>query len=185
MLNFIRDHSRILSKLLFYQFGAAFFSGMMILAVPDDSVTLGLVVGIFCVLFLVFLNHVVLWEEGATCRLRVDAGRDTYNPLKGLYIMLLVNTPNYLLAVLYILGSKVGPFAWDSVILKVATAIMMFWEAMYVRVVQAIGDNPFLWLAAPLPAILLGFISYWLGLSNCRAFGVFSGPKVEKTKKKK
>ena len=48
MLNFFRDNSRILSKLLFYQFGAAFFSGMMILAVPDNSTTLGLVIGIFC-----------------------------------------------------------------------------------------------------------------------------------------
>lgn len=185
MLNFFRDNSRILSKLLFYQFGAAFFSGMMILAVPDDSTTLGLVIGIFCVFFLVFLNHVVLWEEGATCRLRADAGRAAYNPLKGLYIMLAVNVPNYFLTVLYILGSKAGPFAWDSVILKIATAIMMFWEAMYVRVVQAIGENSFLWLLAPVPAILLGFISYWLGLAGCRAFGVLSGPKVEKTKKRK
>ena len=185
MLNFLRDNSRILSKLLFYQFGAAFFSGMMILAVPDNSTTLGLVIGIFCAFFLVFLNHIVLWEEGATCRLRADAGRAAYNPLKGFFLMLAVNVPNYLLTVLYILGSKAGPFAWDSVILKIATAIMMFWEAMYVRVMQAIGEIPFLWLLAPVPAILLGFISYWLGLTNCRAFGVFSGPKVEKTKKRK
>ena len=185
MLNFLRDNSRILSKLLFYQFGAAFFSGMMILAVPDNSTTLGLVIGIFCAFFLVFLNHIVLWEEGATCRLRADAGRAAYNPLKGLYLMLVVNIPNYFLTVLYILGSKSGPFAWDSVILEIATAIMMFWEAMYVRVVQAIGENPFLWLLAPVPAILLGFISYWLGLANCRAAGVLSGPKVEKTKKRK
>ena len=91
MLNFLRDNSRILSKLLFYQFGAAFFSGMMILAVPDNSTTLGLVIGIFCAFFLVFLNHIVLWEEGATCRLRADAGRAAYNPLKGLYLMLAVN----------------------------------------------------------------------------------------------
>lgn len=185
MLNFFRDNSRIISKLLFYQFGSAFFSGMMILAVPDDSTTLGLVIGIFCALFLVFLNHVVLWEEGATCRLRADAGRAAYNPLCGLYIMLAVNIPNYLLTILYILGSKAGPFAWDAGILKIATAIMMFWESMYVRVMQAIGGSPFLWLLAPVPAILLGFISYWLGLAGCRAFGVFSGPKVEKAKKRK
>ena len=185
MLNFFRDNSRIITKLLFYQFGAAFFSGMMILAVPDDNATLGLAIGIFCALFLVFLNHVVLWEDGATCRLRVDAGRAAYRPLKGLYIMLSVNIPNFLFALLYILGSKAGPFALDWGILKITTAIMMFWEAMYVRVVQAIGESPFLWLAAPAPAILLGFISYWLGLAGCRAFGVLSGPKVEKTKKRK
>ena len=59
MLNFFRENSRILSKLLFYQFGAAFFSGMMILAVPDNSTTLGLVIGMFCAFFLVFLNHFI------------------------------------------------------------------------------------------------------------------------------
>lgn len=185
MLNFFRDNSRIISKLYFYHFGAAFFSIMMILAVPDDNVTLGLAIGIFCALFLIFLNHVVLWEEGALGRLRADAGRAAYNPLKGLYIMLAVNFPNFLLAILYILGSKAGPFGWDSGILDFFRVIMLFWEAMYVRVMQAIGTSPFLWLLAPVPAILLGFISYWLGLAGCRAAGVFSGPKVEKVKKRK
>ena len=37
MLNFFRDNSRILSKLLSNQFGAAFFSVMMLLAIPDTS----------------------------------------------------------------------------------------------------------------------------------------------------
>ena len=40
MLNFFRDNSRILSKLLSNQFGAAFFSVMMLLAIPDTSSTL-------------------------------------------------------------------------------------------------------------------------------------------------
>ena len=189
MLNFFRDNSRILSKLLSNQFGAAFFSVMMLLAIPDTSATLGLVVGIFCVLFLAFLNHVVLWEDGASCRIRADAGREKYNPLKGLYLMLTASIPNFVLAILCALGAflstEIG-WGWTSALYKFSNVLLRFWEAMYVRILQAIGgSNPYLWLIAPVPVILLGFISYWLGLANCRAAGVFSGPKTDKVKKKR
>ena len=91
MLHFFRDNARTLTRLNLNQFGAAFLGILLGLAVPmhkaageelpRENMTLLLLTSIFSICFFLYLNHTVLWEEGAKQRIRVDAGRAKYDAL--------------------------------------------------------------------------------------------------------
>jgi len=186
MLNFFHDHSRVIIRLTANQFGAAFFGIALGLAASPSNRMLSLVTSVFSVLFWIFLNHTVLWEDGAKCRIRVDAGRAKYNPLVGLWICVIAGIPNLLLGVIVavtrFLGSADGPFgfAWAGSVNAFANVIARIWQGMYLGILQFIdAGNHYLLLLTPLPAILFGFISYWLGLKNFRMFGIFTLKKPD------
>ena len=186
MLNFFRDHSRVITKLYSNQFGAAFFALMLALAASSSQVIF-LCTSIFSVLFLLFLNYTVIWEEGAKSRIRVDAGRERYNSKTGLWLGLAAGFPNLLLGVVasvtYFLAAKDGPFQleWVGNICAVVNAIARFWQAMYLGIIQYIAPGSrYILLAIPLPAILFSWFFYWLGLQNFHLFGIFSLKKPAK-----
>ncbi len=190
MLNFYRDHSRVILKLISNQFGAAFFAIALGLAASSSNTVLFLCTSIFSILFLLFLNHTVLWEDGAKSRIRVDAGREKYNPLTGLWIGVCAGIPNIILSVItaitFFLSAKDGPFAWEWAgnICGIANVIARLWQGMYLGTVQFLAPgNHYILLLAPLPTILGCFISYWLGLKNCRMFGIFTLERPDGKKK--
>lgn len=196
MLHFFRDNARTLTKLNLNQFGAAFLGILLGLAVPmhkvageelpRENMTLLLITSIFSIGFFLYLNHTVLWEEGAKQRIRVDAGRAHYTPLGGLWIGLAASLLNLLLAVLaaggYFFGTPDGFFGWDiaAKISDVAGGIAMLWQGMFLGTIRYIApDNMYIFLAVPLPMIFASTLSYWLGLRQFRLAPLF---KKNKTK---
>lgn len=173
MLNIFREHASPIRRMTAYQFGAAFLGFALQLAIPDTSKTLLLWTSIFSVLFWVYLNHTVLWEEGAKNRIRIDAGRAKYDPQTGLWIGIAASLPNIILGVLaaitYFLGSLDGPFAWEwaSNINAFVNIIARIWQAMYLGILAYIDpSNHYLLLLTPVPIILFAWFSYFTGLKQ-------------------
>ena len=188
MLNFFREHSRTIRRLNLYQFGAAFLAICLGFAVKD--LTLFMLTSVFSVLFLLYLNHTVIWEEGAKNRIRVDAGRAVYNPLVGLWIGIAASLPNLILGVLtalfYFLGSTDAPFAWEWAgnTAFVIGNIAKVWQFMYFGIIRAlVPNNPYIFLVIPFPTILACFFSYWLGLKQWRFPSLFKLKKEKDAKK--
>ncbi len=196
MLHFFRDNARTLTKLNLNQFGAAFLGILLGLAVPmhkvvgeelpRENMTLLLLTSIFSICFFLYLNHTVLWEEGAKQRIRVDAGRAKYDPLGGLWIGIAAALFNILLGLLagggYFFGNPEGLFGWDfaAKISDISGGIAMLWQGMFLGTIRYVApDNMYIFLAVPLPAILASTFSYWLGLRQFRFSSLF---KKKKTK---
>lgn len=188
MLNFFRDHSRIIMKLISNQFGAAFFGLALGLAVSSSNSVLFLCTSIFSILFLIFLNHTVLWEEGAKSHIRVEAGRERYNPLTGLWLGVYAGLPNLILGVLTALTRFMGGtdglgWGWAAAINGFCNAIARIWQGMYLGTIQYIAPGShYILLLTPLPTILACWLSYWLGQKDYRIFGIFT---LERKKKEK
>lgn len=195
MLNFFRNNARTLIRLNLNQFGAAFLAILLGLAVPmkrvageeipRENMTLLLLTSIFAVCFLLYLNHTVVWEEGAKNRIRIDAGRARYNPFGGLLLGIAASLPNILLGILaaggYFFGNPDGLFGWDfaAKISDVSGGIAMVWQGMYLGIIRyLVPDNMYIFLAVPLPAVLGCWLSYWLGLKQWRFPALF---KLKKT----
>ena len=186
MLNIFRDHSRTIRRLTAYQFGSAFLAILLDLAVPDSNRTLLLITSIFSSCFFLYLNHTVVWEEGAKSRIRADAGRAKYSPVTGLLIGIAAALPNILLGVLtslfYFFGNTEGLFGWEwagnaSFIIG---NIAKFWQFMYLRIIYALSpNNPYIYLAVPIPMILGCFVSYWLGLRQWKFTSLFKLKKKD------
>ncbi len=173
MLNIFREYSRPITRMTANQFGAAFLGIALQLAISDTNLTLVLCTSIFSVLFLLYLNHTVIWEEGAKSRIRVDAGREKYNPLTGLWIGVAASLPNIILGVIvaltYFCSRADGPLAWEWTgnINGIANVIARIWQGMYLGILTYIdAGNHYLLLLTPLPVILFSLVSYWLGLKQ-------------------
>ena len=170
MLNIFREHAKTITRMTANQFGAAFLGIALQLAIPDSNGTLLLATSIFSVLFLLFLNHTVVWEEGAKSRIRADAGREKYNPLTGLKIGIAASLPNIILGVIVALTSllnRLTEIEWLGTISAFSKAIAFLWQGMFIGIVVSIdASNHYLYLLTPLPVILAAVISYWIGLKQ-------------------
>ncbi|MBQ2277002.1 MAG: hypothetical protein II333_00410, partial [Clostridia bacterium] len=85
MKEFWSENSKIISKMLLNQFGAAFM-GFLITASASRTPWLMLLASCFAVLFYLFLLYNVIWEQGGQDRIRVDGGRAKYRPLTGVWV---------------------------------------------------------------------------------------------------
>ena len=167
------------------QFGAAFFGLMLVLAssaATSIKTQLELLCGIFAALFYLFLIYNVIWQKGAEDRIRIDGGRQKYMPLKGLYISLIANIPNFIIAAI-ILVSK--PFAethlWAGNMYFIGRTASRIWEAMYAGVVAFFSPfNPIAHLLIIFPALVVCTGGYYIGVNNKRLFGFLEVKKAKK-----
>ena len=117
----------------------------------------------------------VVWEEGAKSRIRVDAGRERYNPLTGLWIGIIASLPNIILGVLtavgFFLGNPEGFLGWSfaAKLSDITGAIAFLWQGMYIGIIRYIfPTSTYIYLAVQIPVILGCFASYWMGLRQWR-----------------
>ncbi len=184
MREFLRENSRIITKLMLNQFGAAFM-GFMITASATRTPWLMVFASIFAVTFYMFLLYNVIWERGGQDRIRVDGGRAPYKPLTGLWVSLIANIPSIVLGILvnvgYIFGEN-GAFGygWANALHNGAKTGSLIWNAMYIGLIQTYSPyNPIAHLLHVLPAVLVTSFGYYIGLKNKRIFGFID---VKKTK---
>lgn len=177
MLNIFREHSRTITRMTANQFGAAFLGIALQLAIPTSNRSLLLITSIFSVVFLLFLNHSVMWEEGAKSRIRADAGREKYNPLTGLKIGIAASLPNIILGVIVAVTfffNRLTEIEWIGTISAFMKAIAFLWQGMFIGIVVTIdASNHYLYLLTPLPVILAAWLSYWIGLRQWTLAKVF------------
>ena len=190
MLNFIKENSQAISKIIITQVGMTVFGLVLAMATTqNDALFLG--TSIFSVLFYLFLLYSYGWEIGIKDEIRVAAGRLERRNEKFYLIGLAANAGNFLMAVLAMLGFllmgayvTVDPLTmeetmayaqpWAANLFGVCNALARFLQAMYLGIIQTIAlsvpflaeGNPLLLLFIPIPAILVLGFSYQLGVNG-------------------
>ena len=189
MKTFWKENSKTITRLWLYQFAAAFMGIILSFVSAKMADVFTLIFCIVTVLFYLCLIYMVMWEAGATEKIKIDGGRAEYKPLKGLFISLFANIPNFLLFILiligYIFGNKTGAFRmeWGGNLYFAAKSAALIWESMYNGLVTLYSpNNPVIFLLMILPALFVCTGGYFLGLRNFKILGgkLSFGKKKEK-----
>ncbi|MBQ3709037.1 MAG: hypothetical protein II889_14205 [Clostridia bacterium] len=178
MKEFWSENGKYVGKMLINQFGATFFGIMLVMAASaaqSQRIWLRLFASCFSTLFYLYLIYNVLWEHGGQDRIRADAGRAIRKPLTGLWIAVLANIPNFIIAALIIVSQ---PFkdtkAWAVSLNVVGRALALLWEGMYAGIVATYSPiNPIIHLLDIFPALFVAWAAYLLGLNNKRLLQPF------------
>lgn len=178
MKDFWSENSKIIGKLILNQFGATFLGIMVITAAyaaESQRAWLMLFASCFASIFYLFLLYNVIWEKGGQDRIKIDGGRAQKKPLKGLYISLVANIPNFIFAALVLISDPFKSTAeWAGTMNVFGRSLCLLWEGMYAGLVSYFSpNNPIIHLLYIFPAIIVTACGYLLGLSNRRILSVF------------
>ncbi len=186
MLSFVKTNSYLIFRLILNQFGMTVFGLMtsMAAAAVDNALAGGgevrrtcmIWVSVFSVLFHMYINYMALKEEGQKDKIRLEAGRAEYTPLRGLFVALTASAFNILLGLIIIISSFIPVDAMIALCgsCKVIASILqaMYWGLMLgISGSGTIAALPSFWfLIIPIPAIICGWISYRNGLADVNLF---------------
>ena len=171
MKAFFKEHSYSVVKMFLNQFAMSIF-GLMLAAASSvaNNQTLLVASSIFSILFYMFLLYTMTWELGAKEKIKVEAGRGNNNSFIGLYMSIVANIPNLLLAVLmtvgFVFGSENGLFAyeWAGGLYTVSRIIALLIQGMYNGIISVVGINPIWFFLITFPAMLVSGFSYYIAL---------------------
>jgi hypothetical protein len=142
---------------------------------------------VFSVVFYLFLIYYMTWEIGAKDGIRVEHGRKRARPLTGLYMSLLANSLNFVLAVL---AAFIKPFGAVAIMLQGMYAGIMTIKYKTGIVDGELVDLPlndawWSYFLIILPALLVSTISYIFGTKNIGLSRVLAptNPEQEEVKR--
>ncbi len=178
MKDFWSENAKIIGKILLNQFGATFLGIMVITAASaaeGQRAWLMLFASCFASLFYLFLIYNLIWEKGGQDRIKYDGGRLVKKPLKGLWISLIANIPNFILAILVLISDPFkNTMEWAANLNVTSRAICLLWEGMYAGFVSYFSPhNPIIHLLYVFPAVAVTTFGYLLGFGNKRILSVF------------
>jgi len=184
MLNFFREYSYSIIKMLINQVGMTVFGLILSLATSQNEKLL-VFSSIFSIVFYMFLLYTMSWDVGARDKIRVDGNRAPFRPLRGLWMSICANSINILLALLIIFSYYVaditvtttlvdatwaGP-TWAASMFASLTQIARFVQAMYLGILATFFRTepfPFIYLIITVPAMIASATGYFAGLINFR-----------------
>lgn len=210
MIDFLKKNSYLIVRLILNQIGMTIFGLMtsMAAAAVDNSLAGGgevqrtcmIWVSVFAILFYMYINYMAMKEEGQKDKIRLDAGRAEYTPLRGLGIGIWGSAVNLILGIIIVVLSVVTsviPDAIDAVggilggsKLLESVILAMYWGLMLgLSGVQTIAEVPSFWfIIIPLPTVAIAALGYYFGLSNISIFGfvkkLFTPEDAKKTSQK-
>lgn len=181
----------MIRKMFIQQIGIAFLGFLLNSAASvSGNRSLILAFSIFSAVFYLFLIYVHVWEFGAQDKIRIDAGRMKFDPVKGLKACLIANIPNFLFGLLSVIGyvfidrsimDANGFFyspSWAVTLHAFAQVIGLFFLSMYSGIGTWTGIDiyPYFLFIATIPAIITAFLGYYFGTKE--KYGLFtSAPK--------
>ena len=173
MKAFWKRYSYSTIKLFVNQFAISIFGLVLALACGKaENNTLMYIASLGAIVFYLFLLYAALWEIGAKDKIAVDGGRLPKKYLNGLYMGLIANIPNFILAILVSIGLLFADGGLISKIGGISSSISIFIQGMYSGILAMdLGGAPlnsyfFVYFLIPLPAILICTISYFFGMKN-------------------
>lgn len=198
-MKFIKENSYDIVRFFIYQLGIAVFS--LTLAIPLETAVedeqMGAIVqfcvSLLAVAFYSVLVYTVSWDHGATDRIRIDAGKTSYDPYKGAKIAMLACVPNLLVSAVAIISALLHSDgnAWTAV-LGVTLMVLGLMESMYLGTVELIsslavtGTQSFFiiksicFFVLPFVVVLSAHFGYAMGDKNKKIFGFLSNKKKKK-----
>lgn len=134
MKSFLREDFYSIVKLFLNQIIIAIFALMISMATLSNRKLL-LAVSIFSILFFLYLNYAQCWELGAKDKLKIDGGRMEKRPLKGLWLAVGANGPNFISALLIGIGAIIDTKFGQSMSM-ICDIISRFLNNMYFGVMN-------------------------------------------------
>ena len=192
MKNFLHNYSYSAVKMFVNQFVMSLFGSMLSMATTAaNNNKLAMIVSILAILFYMFLLYTLSWEIGAKDRISVDMGKMSYHPHTGLAVSALANIPNFLIALIYAIGTPFAQLKWGGTMCALAKFLTMLFEGMYLGVTTtlSIGGTTlhFFWwtyFLVIIPALITSWIAYFLGFKNKKFTTLFDYQSPNKTKKR-
>ena len=176
MKKFFLDYGYSCVKMFVDQFAIALFGMSLAIAVSgleyEKYGWLVYAVSVFSVLFYFVLIYSIPWNHGAKDRISVDYKKKERNLPLGLYMGLVANIPNMLVALLTALFTFVGSAATSAGLKSIGIAL----QGMYLGLLQIkIGDTPlnaYWWmlLVIMIPSVIVSSVAYIAGFYNVRVF---------------
>lgn len=194
MGKFIKTYSFDAVKMFVTQLAISIFGWVLTLACGKaENDLLRLICSIVAILFYLFLLYSTMWEIGSKDTVAVEAGHRKNIPLKGLYIALMANVLNFLLAFGILGGFAFSGITFFSNVGGISATAALLTEGMYTGLLAEhfLGEplNSY-WISyfiIPLPALLTCWVSYLLGLKNVKFTKLFEVryPESDREPKKK
>ena len=148
--------------------------GLMLSFATYNNNLLTLISSLFSIGFYLYLLYTMCWDIGAKDKIRVDSKRMAPMKLKGLWMSLIANIPNLILAVCVIIGRlSISDAVTNSgnfwfVTKMIATCI----QGMYAGLLELYAPyNPIAYILIILPALAASELGYYLGYREHRIFG--------------
>lgn len=191
MWNFVKEHSYDAVKMFATQCAISIFGLVLVMAsVYAKSFALQVGTSIGSVVFYLFLLYTSVWEMGAKDCLSVQHRHMKAQPLKGLYISLIANLLNFLLAIGILLGLLFADVSFFSSLGGICKIVDIVVQSMYAGILtitvggNALNSYAFVYFLTPLPALLTCWLGYFLGTKNIRLIAPLSAPSKPKNEKK-
>ncbi len=176
---FIKDNSYSIFKMFVNQIGMTIFGITLSLATVQND-TLFLLSSIFAACFYMVLLYTMTWDLGFEEKIRIDAKRLKYNRFKGLYMSLLANIPNFIIAVMviggyycstsFIDGAPASP-VWAVNVYGVGKLVAGIIEGMYGGIINNIFNaSPWAYLIIVIPSLITCTLAYIAGVKGFRIF---------------
>ena len=190
MKGFFKQYSYSVVKNLVNQFAISVFGAFLSMATTAaNNDTLSIIVSIFAIVFYLFLVYTTTWEIGSKDRVSVDVGKKNYRPNTGLWIALVSNIPNFLIAILFTIAKlfvKEGNF-FDKMQMILSVFSMVF-EGMYTGLLMTVkiaADTTMInawwsYFVIIVPAIVTSWIAYYAGYKNFRLIAPLFDKKTKK-----
>ena len=195
MLNFLKTRSYDAVKMFVTQCAISIFGLVLSLAcLMAENEILRLVCSVFAILFYLFLIYTSAWELGSKDHIPVQYGHKPYRPHTGLFISLLANSLNFLMAIGFSIGALFSTVKACVTLGTVSGTIAMMSQGMYSGVLALETGNAalpmlnrlwFMYFLIPLPAIFTSWIGYYFGIKNVKFTKFFDAHPENNEKDKK
>ena len=172
MKKFMERYSYESVHLLLNQVAIGLFGMTLALAAGmADNDALRTTTSVFAIAFFLFLQFITVWKVGAQDRLSHDLGNLEKNYMTPVWMWLLSNSLNLVLA-LFVSLAMWFDVPLLSTIGGIASVIKLIIEGMYTGVLAiSVGGAPlnsmwFMYFVTTLPALVVVFLAYVLGFNN-------------------
>ena len=173
MREFMQKHSYSAVRLFVNQIAISIFGLVLAIACGKvENETLKVVASLGAIIFYLFLLYAAMWEVGSKDMLGVETGRTKSIPLTGLWVALLANSLNILLALVI----TICAFAPDGGSLHAVGAlsrvIALFIEGMYTGLLSVdfnglpLNNYWVSYFVIIIPSLTVSTLAYWFGVKG-------------------
>lgn len=171
MREFMQKHSYSAVRLFVNQIAISIFGLVLAIAcgrVENETLKVGASVG--AILFYLFLLYAAMWEAGSKDKLSYSQSKSS--PLTGLYIALIANSLNILLAIIITISSFASEGGTMHAVGAISSVIALFVEGMYTGLLSVdlngipLNDYWLSYFIIIIPALVVSAVAYWFGLKE-------------------
>ena len=137
-----------------------------------ENEVLKIAASVGAILFYLFLLYAAMWEIGSKDKISVECGKIQPVPLTGLYISLIANSLNIVLALLITVCSFAPEGGSLHAVGAISSVIALFIEGMYTGILSLdfnglpLNDYWFSYFIIILPSLAVSVFAYWFGVKG-------------------